>query len=47
MDARLYEMREALESTEKGEFTGKMWALDNRKLYNHARENINKKINLF
>lgn len=47
MDARLYEMREALESTGKGEFTGKMWALDNRKLYNHAREDINKKINLF
>lgn len=47
MDARLYEMREALESTDKGEFTGKMWALDNRKLYNHAREDITKKINLF
>ena len=47
MDARLYEMREALENTAKGEFTGKMWALDNRKLYNHAREDINKKIDLF
>ena len=47
MDARLYEMREALENTGKGEFTGKMWALDNRKLYNHAREDITKKIDLF
>ncbi len=47
MDSRLYEMREAVENAKSGEFTGKMWALDNRKLYNHARTEIDKKINLF
>ncbi len=46
MDARIYEMRAALESTAEGEFTGKLWALDNRKLFNHARTDINKKINI-
>ncbi len=47
MDSRLYEMREAVENAKSGDFTGKMWALDNRKLYNHARTDLNKKINLF
>lgn len=47
MDSRLYEMREALETTKENEFSGKMWALDNRKLYNHARTDLTKKINLF
>ncbi len=47
MDSRLYEMREALEATKENEFSGKMWALDNRKLYNHSRADITKKINLF
>jgi 3'-5' exoribonuclease len=46
MDARLYEMREALEATAEGEFTGKLWALDNRKLFNHSRTDITKKINI-
>ena len=46
MDARIYEMREALEATAEGEFTGKLWALDNRKLFNHSRTDINKKINI-
>lgn len=47
MDARLYEMREALENVKENDFTGKLWALDNRKLFNHARTEIDKKINLF
>ena len=46
MDARIYEMREALEATAEGEFTGKLWALDNRKLFNHSRTDITKKINI-
>lgn len=46
MDARIYEMREALEGVKQGEFTGKLWALDNRKLYNHNRADINQKINI-
>lgn len=47
MDARVYEMREAVEAAKDSEFTGKLWALDNRKLYNHSRTDINKKTNLF
>ncbi len=47
MDSRIYEMREAVEAAKDNPFTGKMWALDNRKLYNHARTDLNKKINLF
>lgn len=38
LDARLYEMATALDETNPGEFSGKMWALDNRKLYNHGRD---------
>lgn len=36
MDARIYEMSEAITGTEIGGFTGRMWALDNRKLFNHG-----------
>lgn len=46
LDARLYEMREALENTKDGPFTGKLWALDNRKLYDHGRADFNKKTKL-
>ena len=33
MDSKLFDMEEALSSTEPGEFTGKVWTLDNRRLY--------------
>lgn len=33
MDAKLYDMQEALEKTEAGEFSEKIWTLDNRRLY--------------
>lgn len=33
MDARMYDMHEALEATEAGEFSDRIWTLDNRKLY--------------
>lgn len=46
MDARIYEMREALQSTAENDFSGKLWALDNRKLYNHALSDLNKEPNL-
>ncbi len=42
MDARLYEMKEAELGAKKGEFTGKVWAIDNLKLYNHQRTDLNK-----
>lgn len=39
MDAKLYEISNALENVEAGKFSGKQWALDNRILYNHGRSN--------
>lgn len=47
MDARIYEMREAVNATQTGEFTGKLWAMDNRKLYNHHKSGNDKNTNLF
>lgn len=47
MDARMYEMREATEAAANGEFTGKLWSMDNRKLYNHGRESFEKETKLF
>lgn len=37
MDARLYEMRQAVEGVEERAFTPRQWALDNRNLYNHGK----------
>ncbi len=37
MDARLYEMHQAVEAVEEGSFTPRQWALENRNLYNHGR----------
>jgi hypothetical protein len=34
------EVTEAVSGVEEGEFTQRMWALDNRKLYNHARKEV-------
>jgi hypothetical protein len=34
-------MREAIMATNTGEFSQRMWALDNRKLYNHGRTDLN------
>lgn len=47
MDARMFEMKEATENAEKGGFTGKLWSMDNRKLYNHGREDFDKETKLF
>lgn len=38
MDARLFEMSHAVNAVEKGQFTPRQWALENRNLYNHGRE---------
>lgn len=46
MDARIYEMSEAVSATEIGGFTGRMWALDNRKLFNHGMAPCEPKANL-
>ena len=47
MDARIYEMREATADTANGDFSGRMWSMDNRKLYNHGREDMDKTVKLF
>lgn len=40
LDARVYEMREAVLATEAGDFSQRLWALDNRKLFNHGRTDL-------
>ncbi len=47
MDSRVYEMREAVLSTAKEDFSSRIWAMDNRKLYNHDRTDLNNKTKLF
>lgn len=47
MDARMYEMKEITESTGDKDFSGRIWSMDNRKLYNHGRNNLNEKTKLF
>lgn len=42
MDARIYEVKEALLNTKEGEFSQKMWAMENRKFYNHNRVDLNR-----
>lgn len=36
LDAEIYEINHALSKVEKQKFSDRQWALDNRKLYNHA-----------
>lgn len=40
MDARIYEMRDAVSAADPNDFSGRVWALDNRKLFNHTRTNL-------
>lgn len=47
MDSRMFEMREAVANTEADSFSGKLWAMDNRKLYNHNRIELDKPPKLF
>ena len=47
LDARMFEMKEATFGVNSGEFTGKMWSMDNRKLYNHGRDGKDKETKLF
>lgn len=46
LDATIFEINEAVAPLNDGEFTGRMWALDNRKLYNHGRKQAEPKANL-
>ena len=47
MDARIYEMRAAVSAAADGDFSQRVWALDNRRLYQHARTDIKKDTVLF
>lgn len=46
LDATIYEINEAVSGVGEGEFTQRMWALDNRKLYNHGRKETSPKAKL-
>ncbi len=47
MDSRVYEMKEAVEATNAGDFSGRIWAMENRKLFNHARKDLKLDTKLF
>lgn len=46
LDARIYEVTQAVSEVQAGEFTSRQWALDNRKLYNPGLKEIKPKANL-
>lgn len=46
LDATIFEISAAVGAVGSNEFTQRQWALDNRKLYNHARKEIFPKANL-
>lgn len=47
MDSRVYEMKEAVTNAGAEDFSGRIWAMENRKLYNHKRTNLEKETKLF
>ncbi len=47
MDSRIFEMREALTDVTENDFSSRIWAMDNRKLYNHGRKELTNELNLF
>ena len=46
MDARVYQMSHAVENIETNEFSSRLWALDDRKVYNHELRDRDIKVNL-
>ncbi|MBE6776218.1 MAG: HD domain-containing protein [Ruminococcaceae bacterium] len=46
LDATVNEITSATADLNEGEFSQRMWALDNRKLYNHGRKEVTVKANL-
>ena len=47
MDSRIYEMRDALMGVAEDEFSHPVWAMENRKLFNHGRTDLNDDTKLF
>lgn len=46
MDARIFEITQAVSEVQPGEFTPRQWALENRKLYNHGLTDVSPKADL-
>ena len=46
LDARIYEISQAVSEVQPGEFTPRQWALENRKLYNHGKKSVAPKADL-
>lgn len=46
LDAMIFEINNATDKVNVGEFTDRQWALDNRKLYNHGLSSTEHKVNL-
>ena len=46
MDARIYELEEAIGNAKPGDYTQRLWALDNRKFYNHGKQDVTTTANL-
>lgn len=46
LDADIYEIENVVKGVEAGSFTNKVWALDDRKFYNHGRKEIRTDIDL-
>lgn len=46
LDATIFEIESAAGAVKEGEFTARQWALDNRKLFNHARKPLETKAKL-
>lgn len=47
MDSRVYAMQEAVCATDENDFSGRLWSMENRKLYNHGRTDIKSQTKLF
>lgn len=47
MDSRIFEMKEAVSAAKEGDFSQRVWALDNRRLYNHSRISLDEETKLF
>lgn len=46
MDARIYQIGHAIGNIDAGEFSSRLWALDDRKIYNHSERDKDIKVNL-
>ncbi len=46
LDADIYEIENVVKGVESGAFTNKVWALDDRKFYNHGRKKTDTEVNL-